>query len=90
MLSNKILSAICTTTNAIQHYKALNILTNDCFKTTFENQQKLSIEKKIKNNSPLYDRPILKKDYFCLCNTLIICASKMFANFHASYTSTIL
>jgi len=40
-------------------------------------------------NSPLYGRPILIKDNFCLRDTLTTCASKMLANFRAPYTSTI-
>lgn len=41
------------------------------------------------DNSPLYGRPILIKDNFCLSDTLTTCASKMLANFRAPYTSTI-
>lgn len=41
------------------------------------------------DNSPLYGRPILIKDNFCLRDTLTTCASKMLANFRAPYTSTI-
>jgi aspartyl-tRNA(Asn)/glutamyl-tRNA(Gln) amidotransferase subunit A len=41
------------------------------------------------DNSPLYGRPILIKDNFCLQDTLTTCASKMLANFRAPYTSTI-
>jgi len=68
-------------------------------------QQQLSTEKKSINhfvfhfvlitcilfiaNSPLYGRPILIKDNFCLRDTLTTCSSKMLENFRAPYTSTI-
>ncbi|CAF0795361.1 unnamed protein product [Rotaria sordida] len=88
MLSNKTTSsAVRSAINALQHYKVLNTLTNDCFDKALETEQQLSIEKK--NNSPLYGRPILIKDNFCLRDTLTTCASKMLANFRAPYTSTI-
>ncbi|CAF1128169.1 unnamed protein product [Rotaria sp. Silwood1] len=87
MLSNKTSSAVRSAINALQHYKVLNILTNDCFEKALETEQQLSIEKK--NNSPLYGRPILIKDNFCLRDTFTTCASKMLANFRSPYTSTI-
>ncbi|CAF4355432.1 unnamed protein product [Rotaria sp. Silwood2] len=87
MLSNKTSSAVRSAINALQHYKVLNTLTNDCFEKALETEQQLSIEKK--NNSALYGRPILIKDNYCLRDTLTTCASKMLANFRAPYTSTI-
>ncbi|UJR31103.1 hypothetical protein I4U23_018611 [Adineta vaga] len=87
MLSNKTSSTVRSVINAIQRYKVLNTLTHDCFETALETEQKLLTEKK--NDSPLYGRPILIKDNFCLRDTLTTCASKMLANFRAPYTSTI-
>ncbi|CAF1927941.1 unnamed protein product [Rotaria magnacalcarata] len=87
MLSNKTCSAVRTAINALQHYKVLNTLTNDCFDKALETEQQLSNEQK--NNSPLYGRPILIKDNYCLQDTYTTCASKMLANFRAPYTSTI-
>jgi Asp-tRNA(Asn)/Glu-tRNA(Gln) amidotransferase A subunit family amidase len=104
MLSNKTSSAVRSAINAIQRYKVLNTLTNDCFETALQTEQQLSTEKKsiiispsylslfifpCTVNSPLYGRPILIKDNFCLRDTLTTCASKMLVNFRAPYTSTI-
>jgi Asp-tRNA(Asn)/Glu-tRNA(Gln) amidotransferase A subunit family amidase len=105
MLSNKTSSAVRSAINAIQRYKVLNTLTHDCFEAALETEQRLSTEKKSINhfvfhfllticilfiaNSPLYGRPILIKDNFCLRDTLTTCSSKMLENFRAPYTSTI-
>ncbi len=49
MISNKTSSAVRSVISAIQRYKVLNILTNDCFEKALETEQQLSTEKKSKD-----------------------------------------
>lgn len=51
MISNKTSSAVRSAINAIQRYKVLNTLTNDCFEKAIETEEQLSTINKSNENS---------------------------------------